>query len=886
MKSLYLFVLLTVTINISNAQIVNIPDANFKAKLLSHDPVIDTNGDNEIQISEAENFNQWLNLDNEYNTPDEMKIVDMTGIEFFINIQNLSFDYNLVSSIDLSKNTLLTSLGCYNNKLSSLDVSNNLNLTHLAFQDNNLTTLDVTNNNLLSRLFCGENNLTSLDITQNTQLTVLNCFRNRITSLDVSNNPLLESLICSDNLISTLDVSDLLSLTTLSCGSNLLTTIDVSANTSLIKLSCSYNEITNLFLDNNTDLALLTCGYNPLTNLDVTKLTKLEHLVCDRTPLANIDLSNNLQLSYLFIYDVPIKAIDVSQNILLERFTAGDNAITSLDFSQNINLKSANCTNAYMLESVNLKNTTNATSLNQINFRNSPNLKTICVDDVAYAQDNFSVNELGNPNIDAAATFVEDCDITLAYNKINGRVTFDEDKNGCDISDSGIPNTLVKVTDGVHQFSTLTDSNGNFSLSVVKNSYNTQPIQLLGKDYFTTTPQAYTNTFAGYGLSDNNIDFCTLFNEDVNDVNIILIPITESQPGQTSKYQLVYENLGSNVSEGSITVEFDNTLTSFGSATPAPIGSTNNTISFNYTDLQPFEKRVIDINFNTSLSANAEEDEIVFETTISPSVVDVNTSDNFYIYNQPVENNYTANKKEVLQGAEITIEEAANYLDYIIRFQNTSTETATNIAIVDILNHLLDWDTIKIISSSHDFRIRITDSRIVEFIFENINLPAQQDDETGSKGFIAFRVKPPAEIGIGNIISGKTDVYYELSTPTEKTISNKSYLAKTSYNYSVAIETNTVSTTVVEGSTLSNGDKYLPEQSFKLYPNPVNETFSIQVSDDIILNKITIYSATGQNLLEMAKPKNTYDISGFKTGVYFVKLETNLGVFHRQIVKR
>ena len=48
--------LLTVTLLTSffaSAQIVNIPDANFKNALLNHIPVIDTNGDGEIQVSEA-----------------------------------------------------------------------------------------------------------------------------------------------------------------------------------------------------------------------------------------------------------------------------------------------------------------------------------------------------------------------------------------------------------------------------------------------------------------------------------------------------------------------------------------------------------------------------------------------------------------------------------------------------------------------------------------------------------------------------------------------------------------------------------------------------------------------------------------------------------------
>ena len=57
MKNLYILLIALFAFTISQAQIVNIPDANFKNALLNHIPVIDLNGDSEIQISEASVFN-------------------------------------------------------------------------------------------------------------------------------------------------------------------------------------------------------------------------------------------------------------------------------------------------------------------------------------------------------------------------------------------------------------------------------------------------------------------------------------------------------------------------------------------------------------------------------------------------------------------------------------------------------------------------------------------------------------------------------------------------------------------------------------------------------------------------------------------------------------
>ena len=65
--------------------IVSIPDANFKNALLNNNTVIDTNGDGEIQVSEAEAVtNLWVSNEN---------INNLKGIEFFINFYLFIFAY-------------------------------------------------------------------------------------------------------------------------------------------------------------------------------------------------------------------------------------------------------------------------------------------------------------------------------------------------------------------------------------------------------------------------------------------------------------------------------------------------------------------------------------------------------------------------------------------------------------------------------------------------------------------------------------------------------------------------------------------------------------------------------------------------------------------------
>ncbi len=84
-------------------QNVNIPDANFKAALVGN-TAINTNGDNQIQVSEASIFNGAISLGtfNEFSEPSGLNITDLTGIEAFVSLISLNCGYNQLTSLDVS----------------------------------------------------------------------------------------------------------------------------------------------------------------------------------------------------------------------------------------------------------------------------------------------------------------------------------------------------------------------------------------------------------------------------------------------------------------------------------------------------------------------------------------------------------------------------------------------------------------------------------------------------------------------------------------------------------------------------------------------------------------------------------------------------------------
>lgn len=199
MKSLFIFILFFSCFFSLHAQIVNIPDANFKTKLLALG--IDSNNDGNIQTSEALSINA---LDISYSG-----IGNILGLEAFVNLDTLICTGNIIPTLSLTTLTNLIFLDCSLNKISSLDLTTVPNLKTLSCGTNLLTNLDVNNVLNLKYLECGENQLSSLNVNALHSITFLYCNDNpNLTelymkngsneyNLNFANNPNL-NYICAD----------------------------------------------------------------------------------------------------------------------------------------------------------------------------------------------------------------------------------------------------------------------------------------------------------------------------------------------------------------------------------------------------------------------------------------------------------------------------------------------------------------------------------------------------------------------------------------------------------------------------------------------------------------------------------------------------------------
>lgn len=243
-----------------NAQVVNIPDANFKAYLVGN-LAINTNGDGDIQVSEATAFTGPINCYTK-------NIADLRGIEAFVNLKGLYCGDNPLTGIDLSNNTALEILSCYNDGLSSLDVSHNIALKELYCWDNQLGSLDVQSNLALLQLACNGNQLVNLDVSHNTYLTTLSCSSNKLIGLDVSKDTALTSLDCNDNQLTSLNLKN---------GNNAaMKTVDMQNNPNLMCIQVDDAAKADAYTAATYWQKDTTANYNENCMLSVSKSEKLQ----------------------------------------------------------------------------------------------------------------------------------------------------------------------------------------------------------------------------------------------------------------------------------------------------------------------------------------------------------------------------------------------------------------------------------------------------------------------------------------------------------------------------------------------------------------------------------------------------------------------------------
>ncbi|HMQ76565.1 MAG TPA: VCBS repeat-containing protein [Flavobacteriales bacterium] len=106
------------------------------------------------------------------------------------------------------------------------------------------------------------------------------------------------------------------------------------------------------------------------------------------------------------------------------------------------------------------------------------------------------------------------------------------------------------------------------------------------------------------------------------------------------------------------------------------------------------------------------------------------------------------------------------WLEYTVRFQNTGTDTAFTVQLLDTLDADLDPLTMEVLAASHDLtQIQVDAQRVALFRFERILLPDSNVNEAASHGFVKYRIKPNAGSPHLTAITNSAAIYFDLNPP-------------------------------------------------------------------------------------------------------------------------
>lgn len=462
-----------------------------------------------------------------------------------------------------------------------------------------------------------------------------------------------------------------------------------------------------------------------------------------------------------------------------------------------------------------------------------------------------SAREIGDPNM--LAWFETKSSF---QNKINGKIRYDIDNNGCDANDVSATMIMVSTQSPTHKYSTFTNGNGEYSLIAKQGQYTTFVDTLLPN--YTINPQNHSYNFISTGITDI-ADFCIVPNQEYKDIEMSIYPTLTARPGFDTKYKIVIANKGTQKVSGDIVFNYNGTKMNFLQASAPVASQANGNINFSYQDLAPFHTKTIELKFNVlpmlvnniggQLSINA-----------SANVVgDVTPFNNEFTLQQTIVGSYDPNDITVLEGSQILLQNADEYLHYVIRFQNTGNHFAEKVKIHNVLDNKLDGSTLILEAFSHPNEAKITDGNDIEFNFNAIYLPGSSDEQN-SHGFIAYKVKPKANVQVNDIISNVADIYFD---------------------YNPAIATNTVSTKIVD---LVLGTNEQTRNTIKIYPNPTTGIINLNIQS--LPEKIEVHNISGQ-MVRSFRNNNRIDISDLPAGIYLLKITSkNEGQIMVKIIKK
>ncbi len=242
-------------------------------------------------------------------------------------------------------------------------------------------------------------------------------------------------------------------------------------------------------------------------------------------------------------------------------------------------------------------------------------------------------------------------------------------------------------------------------------------------------------------------------------------------------------------------------------------------------------------------------DTVHSEVQIFPFSGDVDTLNNTMNLIDTVVAGYDPNEISVSPSYCIPVTSGTSILTYSIGFENTGTDTAFNVTVLDTLSTFIDPTSLRLESASAPMYTTIaTDGsghHILKFDFPAINL-LDSSHHNACSGLVQFSVRTRPGLTDGTLITNEAGIYFD---------------------YNPVVMTNKVTNRV--GCPTAVPEIGTAKSKVRLYPNPVSQILVLEANG---FDHAIITNVVGQKLQEvrLANAQTSVDVSNLPGGVYFV----------------
>jgi uncharacterized repeat protein (TIGR01451 family) len=196
-------------------------------------------------------------------------------------------------------------------------------------------------------------------------------------------------------------------------------------------------------------------------------------------------------------------------------------------------------------------------------------------------------------------------------------------------------------------------------------------------------------------------------------------------------------------------------------------------------------------------------------------------------------------------------------LQYIIRFQNTGTDTAFTVVIRDTLDTDINIFTVVPGTASHPYIFKMYGPRVLEWTFQNILLPDSTTNQAGSHGFASFQADLAPNLSSGTQITNVADIYFDFNEPV---ITNQTL--HTINDQLQVINTTEVNELIVDG------------QMIRIFPNPTTNQINIQIPIEFMGSAYSIVNSMGKTIMtgKFNSENSTINLNNLSSGIYMIKI--------------